>query len=187
MGLIEFIFQNPFVMLILIGILTSLFGKKKQEEQKQRQRQRSNPQGRPAPQPIEVPWENYELDPIEDEPVNHSKNSGKQTQAQGRENHRTPRSIEWYDESTVNSTQPASSTPIETYVERVQVAPANRSVLPTAKQDSKRSSTQGHRAIDFKHINGQNVVQGIIWSQVLGAPRSREPHRSSAYRFGPRR
>jgi hypothetical protein len=35
-----------------------------------------------------------------------------------------------------------------------------------------------YRPVDFKKISSTNVVQGIIWSQVLGKPRSKEPHRT---------
>jgi len=35
------------------------------------------------------------------------------------------------------------------------------------------------QAVNFSRIGPNQVIQGVIWSQVLGSPRSKDPHRTS--------
>lgn len=40
-------------------------------------------------------------------------------------------------------------------------------------------SSEAKRILDFKRIDQNNVVQGMIWSQVFASPRSKNPHHTN--------
>jgi hypothetical protein len=42
-------------------------------------------------------------------------------------------------------------------------------------------SKKAKQLLDFETLDGTKVVQGMVWSQIFGKPRSKEPHRASMY------
>ncbi|EZH67822.1 hypothetical protein DH09_07820 [Bacillaceae bacterium JMAK1] len=46
-----------------------------------------------------------------------------------------------------------------------------------ANLESKRRATDAAAAVSFKNITSKDVVQGMIWSEILTEPRGTKPHR----------
>lgn len=44
-----------------------------------------------------------------------------------------------------------------------------------------RYSKRSKQLLDFTNLNRTKAVQGMVWSQVFGLPRAKEPHRTSPY------
>ncbi len=47
----------------------------------------------------------------------------------------------------------------------------------------KKKKNKYRKLLDFNNMNEAQVIQGVIWSQVLGKPRSKEPHQTNRYSY----
>ncbi len=164
--------------MILIGwVLLGLFRRKPTEEPtkpNQRQRQGQNPKQethpanpKPTAFPVEFPWEKVEelLDPKpKPQPTRVEKLEIKREEAPQKKHSARER-------ATDSIRQPH---PSEINHEAHSSARKPASALPPG-------------LVDFKRVESTNVMQGVIWSQVLGSPRAKEPHRSNRAMIGRRR
>lgn len=195
MNIIEFIFDNPFILVILIGILSGLFGKKKQEEQQRRKHPQKKSTG-PVAQPFEFPWEDRSEE--NEKESSQPKNAEEDLFEEYEED-------DWDLEESVLEAEPvttekrqaaireetlASSSlqPIDYRQEALAVPQDVSPALKGRALDRPQDTADLHRkAKNVSKVNRQQVVQGIIWSQILGEPRAREPHRPRNFQYGQRR
>ncbi|MCM3586287.1 hypothetical protein M3182_11145 [Mesobacillus maritimus] len=154
----EFLFENPLLIFIIMGILSSLFRKGK-EEQKQEPKRPSRP-------------------------VQQQRSDGRASQSESMEP-TMAQTIE-HEEPRMDPKQMVPENPFldiqKKYEERrkelEQIASerthssVNRPTAPTRAVDPK---TDGETSLDLTP-SPDRVIEGIAWSQVLGPPRARNPY-----------
>lgn len=145
MELVDFILSNPLVIVGLIFVLSSLFGKKKKERQQRRQKEK----------------------PASAEP------SIDQTANQQPAKERMKEAIQ-----TIESRYQAAKTDSGELGNEIG-SPADeiKTEIVTVSKIN-----QPERTVANSVINKNNVVQGFIWSEILGSPRSKKPHPSAKRR-----
>ncbi|MCG1022332.1 hypothetical protein [Sutcliffiella horikoshii] len=190
---LEFIFdllqQAPWLLIVLLGIISSLFRGKKQEEQQQQQRrqqQQRQQRQQAATQAAQKRQEDYE--------------------DYRRESAPTPKreekpSFDWdidvFGEGKLEELEQKVREKVNPYLEKVekkkeQVTP----IRERMSQEVKELSIKGQeiskdspilrdelklsegKVVNSRHrIKPNHVVEGVMWSEILGQPRSRNPHR----------
>jgi hypothetical protein len=163
--ILDFILSNWWLLLPIIWLFSGAFGKKAKEQQERNQNPRpveqtlENHESRDDSASMGFPWERVEEEPRSPSP---------------QPNRAPRRDIESY---ASNATQPPSSDITGQDLTSRRVS-----------SDNEGYSREAKTRLDFKRVDTTSVVQGMVWSQVFGKPRSKEPHRTSMYtRFGKRR
>ncbi|MGY3714383.1 hypothetical protein ACWE42_02535 [Sutcliffiella cohnii] len=161
MNIIEWIFSNPLILFILIGILSSLFRKKGEEQQqtnkpKPQRQQQAGQQTQPQTAKEEKEY-NWDFDIFGEK--------AEELEKQLRDTFYPPK------EEKVMKVEPIREQPI---VERVLdfEIPKDSPILQTELQTSEGKVYKHHHEISRKQ-----VVNGVIWSEILGQPRAQKPYR----------
>ncbi|MGM0900125.1 MAG: hypothetical protein ACQEXB_03245 [Bacillota bacterium] len=161
----EFLFENPLFIFILIGIISSLFKRVKGEQEQQPKRPaRPEEQGPTWNSEDQMPMEPEPLKPLRTEPSNNERLEEKREFGGVPENPflDIQKKYEERRRENENKQSPRSN--------NIQ----SRTVVPTIQV--KEKSAQGV-SVDLSP-EPDRVIEGIAWAQVLGEPRSRSPHRT---------
>ncbi|MCM3619109.1 hypothetical protein M3936_16085 [Sutcliffiella horikoshii] len=181
--------QAPWLIIVLLGILSSLFRGKKQEEQQQqqkRQQQQRQQRQQAASQAASKRQDDYEDYRRESASTPHREEK--------------PR-FDWdkdvFGEGKLEELEQKVRERVNPYLEKVekkkeQISPIRDKV----SQDVKELSIKGQeiskdspilrdelklsegKVVNSRHrIKPNRVVEGVMWSEILGQPRSRNPHR----------
>ena len=134
--------ENPIILVILIGIISSFFKKVKTAQQESRENGKPNP--------LKVP-------PVKVEPVRRNKKQQRNSEGQGEQHY--PQRKPANNQNERNNSLEQRSTAIKN----------NQKSVPVKKVIEEVNTVQ---------IDTERLVDGIIWSEVLGPPRSKKPHRS---------
>ncbi|MED4127880.1 MULTISPECIES: hypothetical protein [Shouchella] len=166
--LVQFILANPLILIIIVGVLVSSLSKlgqstQQQEERQNPQRQSAEPQRRQQPaeqRQEEVRWEDYfpsESAPPEQayEPINEP---SRQTDAQ---RDTATRQNELYERHREARRKVKEL--------RNQSAP-----VVAVMAESEQTSSEGKLDMDFKNVSGKKMMEAVVWSEVLGPPKSRQ-------------
>ncbi|WP_078379651.1 hypothetical protein [Sutcliffiella halmapala] len=174
----ELIRQNPFLLILLLGALTGFFRKKPQEEeQKKRQQQKRQTEQTNS----QSSYPNREDVRQEAKPV------------QTEEKPRFDWDIDIFQETKEELEKKVRET-FSPYMEKKkeQVSTIQDNMkdkvqeLSIKQQEISRNSpilkqelqlSEGKVVNDKYKINPKRVVEGVMWSEILGQPRSRNPHR----------
>lgn len=142
----EFIFENPFILIILIGIISSIFKKNKEENKSQR--------GRPKPfvESIPIPEVDVALERNRDNKAT-----------------RKPKSNEKIEENMAVLSDPKQET-----LEK----PAQRKTINRLRDT--RPQQEKEQALP---VEENSLVNAVIWSEILGPPRSKKRHRTMNRHF----
>lgn len=183
-GLIEFFIANPFLLILLIGAITGLFGKKsKQEEQKRRQQQRQQQAKQQTQAQTQSSYPDNETGYIEEKVEKKSGNqsydwdidifneSKEELEKKLRETF-SPY-LEKKKEPQVTSKNASPSTMkdrVEELSIKQQEITKNSPIFKQELQISEGKVLTNHK------INPKRVVEGVMWAEILGQPRSRNPH-----------
>lgn len=156
--LLDFLFDNPFLLIILIGIISSLLKKDKKEDRKKpRGTLEPKPfvEGKRLPEPeiFRIPKEK----PVQKVEVPRTKAIEKDYVNKKKE-----------AEKRITALKEQQSKILEE--ERGSVATHN---TPTHQKKAELSKSDTPMS-----FNEGNLIEGIIMSEVLGPPRSKRPHRS---------
>jgi hypothetical protein len=183
--ILDFILSNWWLLLPIIWLFSGAIGKKAKEQQEQNQ----------GPRPVEqtqvddqfgddsasmgFPWERVEEEPRRPTP---------------QQNLAKRRDIESYASNATDTMEEIGLTRTEKlagYGDRMRAQTPSADITGqdlTSRQGRSLDdgySKEAKQRLDFKRIDRNSVVQGMVWSQVFGKPRSKEPHRTSM--FGKRR
>lgn len=155
---IDFFLKNPFLIIVLIGILTSMLGKKKQPQQfedpntppkkkwqevmreLQGEMQQGNPQQRPAPAPV------------------------RKVEQQGAQ------AVEVIDETTNDANKRIAE------LRRLQQKYDQERLYQKAKADQLTSTISDNKSPVYRQgpsFGKKQLIDGIIMSEVLGPPRAK--------------
>lgn len=178
MDILELLMKNWWVLLALLWFFSGALGKKgKQRQAEQQREQQSRPQHLESPNnesellgqqaSIEFPWEKVGRESRQEEPITRQ----------------VPR--EFMEMSTRK---------VDDHLNTNQLARTEIDTLEEIGQDNRVIST-GHvnyskhakQLLDFKSVDKAKVVQGMVWSQIFGKPRAKEPHSASIYSRSGRR
>lgn len=168
MGLIDIIFDNLLIILLIIGSLTGLFGRGKK-------RQENHP--RPVANPIELPWEK-EAEQEDNRTYSTQDNQAKDNFDQDRPWRKMNEKFqEKFQEKVdkVNQGEISKEQDITLTQNDLGESDISDGVQPVKKKNVSYSP-EVKRMLDFKRMNPKSVINGIIWSQVLEKPRSKNPH-----------
>ena len=150
----EALFDNPIILFILIGLISSIFNKVKGNGQ-DNQNQRPQRPVRPASPPVEMSR------PAETEPE------------------REPRPT--FSERSTNALNDIQKVYLERkqHAEKAPSEPRNsergRLSIGNTSPRSRLPLEKSEPAIDFKP-DRDNLIEGIIWSEILGKPRAKKPY-----------
>ncbi|WP_096434605.1 hypothetical protein [Alteribacter populi] len=185
-GLIELITGNPLLLLMILFGLISLFGRmgggNNQQEQRQpqprRQQSETHSDGRG-----EVDWKEIfrqeEAPPIERQP---------QAEAQRYEAPSSAPSHSQYsaDEQSAEASSKMNDVLHERYEQlRKRKKEANKKAAkldadsPLLKNEI--SPEQEKVSLDFSSVSREDIVKGVVWSEILGPPKSRKNRQSGGY------
>lgn len=152
----EILLENPFILIALLAFISSFFKKKKGEQPENPNRP---PQQRPQPQAERPAVEASIEEALKEEKRQQAERASRieeeyrRRKQQAEESMRTLQNQKRAAEKKVNSLRE----PAAKLVERPQ----------TQKQTSGQFTPQK-----------QALVDGVIWSEILGPPRAKNPHRS---------
>ncbi|MCF6092831.1 hypothetical protein L1765_02320 [Microaerobacter geothermalis] len=146
--MLDFLIENWLILLLFIGIFSSMFGS-------DRRKKSVPPPVRPAPTPVNIPWE-----PTMEETKDHVPQMKNEEKEMGesifilKENRTmTEDNVSESEEKKHRTTQEGERTSKEFNLTRSEAEIGEAPVL-----------------------NKQEVVRGLIWSQILEKPRGRNPH-----------
>lgn len=190
-NIFELISGNIFYVIILLWIISSLFsrGKGNQEEQQQkrpvpRQGNTQRPtQGQRTPQRTErpqqaqttarqprtaqvgdKPWERVETK-VETEADRLRKAEQERERRQRMEQQQRRK----------------EARPSFTEQETVHDSAISDQIGKGSEGGGDAYSERAKALLDFSRLNAQNATQGMVWSQIFGMPRAKDPHRSNRY------
>jgi hypothetical protein len=132
--------ENPIILVILVGIISSFFKKVKSQQE-------NGEKGKPNP--VRIPQ-------VKIEPV--------------RRNKKQRRNSEGLGEQPYPQRKPANiQNERNNRLEQEATLKSNQKIVPAKKVIEDDNKVQ---------IDTERLIDGIIWSEVLGPPRSKRPHRS---------
>ncbi|MCU9613921.1 hypothetical protein OEV98_10145 [Caldibacillus lycopersici] len=157
--MIEFLLNNPFLIVIIIGAITSFLGKSKQEKKGSA----TEPVKTFPPRTIQQETEQPLQKPSSTEqPVVQKKTVVEVVQKE-------KKAVMTESHSGLQSQQTAKTKALQKEMDHLQ------HVL-TKKQATVATN------IPTRNITKSNVVDGIIWSEILGPPRAKKPYHFSKNR-----
>lgn len=154
----EFLFENPWLIFILIGIITSLFNKAKGGQGKQNNR----PQRQPVQQKNTV--NQQEIRPVQEvrdinvTPVIPRKNVEKEYSDRKKQAEAQLPALKDKQKDSMNT---ANSLKMD--------LPRGSSRLDSVSYKEKKTAVS---------IEKQKLVDGVVWAEILGSPRALNPHKS---------
>jgi type II secretory pathway pseudopilin PulG len=181
--IIELFLQNPLLLILLIGAITGLFGKKsKQEEQKRRQQQR---QQRQSEQQTEAQTQSSY--PNNETGYREARTEKKQdsfdwdidifNETKEELEKKVRETLSPYLEKKKAQVVTAKETAPSAMKKKVQELSIKQQEIaknsPILKQELQLSEG---RVVKSHKINPKRVVEGVMWAEILGQPRSRNPH-----------
>lgn len=189
MGLIDFILDNLFLIIIAVGFLSSILAKKNQEE-KQRQAERSTASQTASSQPRQPERiERYENRDVKnaDAPVLESskiKEMNEEMQELKRQQEQRSRLEKEDKASPIYSGDPYARKTATPYARKSDTPYERENETPYARENS---TPYGLGRRSPKSIfNGQGLrnesIQGMMWAEVFGQPKAKQPYRPRSYR-----
>ncbi|WP_339146937.1 MULTISPECIES: hypothetical protein [unclassified Sutcliffiella] len=182
--------QAPWLLIVLLGIISSLFRGKKQEEQQRQQQQQQKRQQQQRQQAASQAAQKRQ-DDYED----YRRESASTPKRE--EKPRFDWDIDVFGEGKLEELEQKVREKVNPYLEKVekkreQVTPIRERVSQEVKELSIKGQeiskdspilrdelklSEG-KVVNSRHrIKPNRVVEGVMWSEILGQPRSRNPHR----------
>ncbi|WP_080844978.1 hypothetical protein [Cytobacillus gottheilii] len=147
----EILFENPIILMALIGLVSTLFSKGKKEEEKRRR-----PPQRPAGTPghTQQPAQASTIERKKEKLENRAKRAAAQMEQQ------------------YTQARQKAEDELESLNNRHRTAERQTETLRTREPIKKTAQSQSF-APDKKKL-----ADAVIWSEILGPPRAMNPHRS---------
>ena len=141
-ALIEFLFQNVFFVILVIGGLISLFKRMGTANDQQEKRKKLHPLP-PVAKPVETPLKRNKEDTVS-----------------------VSKSEDMMSKHSTEHTAPST----------VQIEPIDVGRVPPSKHESPRVNAKKANADMLRRLTKRQVAEGIIWAEILGAPRAKRPY-----------
>lgn len=158
---------NPVLIFIVIGILSSLFNKAKGNGQDQQKRRPARPVGKP--EVMNMPAETkYKPKPA---PRPASPRPAQQTPVQAK-----PTAVQVNDVQKVYQERKQEAVTTES---RQRAASSGRLTANTEPGRLRRAEASTEPSFQFEP-DQDRLIEGLIWAEVLGKPRSKKPYQTGA-------
>ncbi|MBD7935807.1 MULTISPECIES: hypothetical protein [Cytobacillus] len=164
--MIDFLLENPLLLIFLIGIITSLFGKKVNDQQPDKQKQ---PRGMSVEEQEEARRQMMQdAEKQEEVPPVYDRNEEK---------------LKRYAKDIVQEASVEVSDRKKEAEERLadlrkQKAEAQKRA--SAFLSATKNKDVANNKVDqpSMRVSNKQLVDAVVWSEILGQPRSRNPHRT---------
>lgn len=165
--LLKVVTGNPILLFIIIGAILSFLKRGKEREANKETRKPGAPETEETPS-VEIDWR--EIFRQEDNPKPVSKTERGQTYTYTEQsvpssvagnNHRGNELLEKYEKAKQNK-------------EAAKIYDPSIENSPIYKGDI---AAQAEVKLDFSRITKEEAIKGVVWSEILGKPRSKGPHR----------
>lgn len=166
--MLDFLFENPFLLLILIGILSSMFTSKKAKDNKSGKQQGPKKKWQEVLQELQGEWEEQKKQASDSVRPIQTEEPSKQDEARVAELKRLQQE---YEEQQA-ALEAAKTKEYENML-------ANAKQIESMQYDYASTITDKASPV-YKHrlkFGKEEVVQGIIMSEVLGKPRAKQSFR----------
>ncbi|QFT89900.1 hypothetical protein FIU87_14645 [Bacillus sp. THAF10] len=194
--------QYPWLIIILLGIFSSVFKKDPEEQKRKQQKQRQ--QGQEKKQTMQKRQEDYEDYRRQSSPAN---TPYEQAPPKREEKPKFDWDIDIFGESKLEELEEKLREKVNPYLEKLEkkkepvqtvIKPALNEIkeLPINAQEIAKDSpilnqdlklSEGKVVNTSLKLNQKRVVEGVMWSEILGQPRARNPHRPVYTQFSPKR
>lgn len=176
--------MESFLIPLLIFLLASLFGrlggnqrKTGREQNTERPQQSKQPQ---QPGPSQQPWPGSS-EPIEDwRDLFDPHRREKETEPAYAE------PVESYDYEDLHDEQPQTQPTVQDSVRDFKSVrdnqPVSEQVPPVSVTRSLKQKKETNLALHFHQLTKDEAMKAVVWSEVLGQPRAKRPHRSFSKR-----
>ncbi len=155
----KILYDNPFILVILIGIISSIYKKMKVNETEDGKKR--SPLSQRIPTTFENPvWKNIRVREHNDQ------------KKQAKQQITRKKSTTLYDDSDHQVNQATTETSM--LAEATRMAPKENTVNLQATPNSPTEKQV--------QINQTTLIDGLIWSEVLGPPRAKKPYRPINHR-----
>ncbi|WP_019154560.1 hypothetical protein [Robertmurraya massiliosenegalensis] len=159
----QFLLDNPFIIIILLGILSSLFKKNKEQPTNKRPTRQASPtstESSPPSNPMAEIFKEF-IEVEEEKPAKPLYNEYIDTKKEAEAKIAALREQQKQYAERANRMNTQSRMNIET-----------KPIMVTETTNSGRTF----------NVEGEKLADAIIWSEILGPPRAKKPHRSMNYR-----
>ncbi|MBU8879437.1 hypothetical protein BGM26_10620 [Bacillus sp. FJAT-29790] len=156
------LFENPIILFLIITAISTLFKKRKEKENNNRKtapNQQQTPMRPSTEKPIQDPY--FEARKFEDEEIQARNVTDLIEKEYLEKKKRAEAKIKALKEQQRNAEKKAQA---------IQATAPIRTLQPSSPLERENKANQSTRE--------QKLVDGIIWSEILGPPRARNPHRS---------
>ncbi|EGL82659.1 hypothetical protein CathTA2_1815 [Caldalkalibacillus thermarum TA2.A1] len=181
MDLFEFIMNNFIFFLVLLWIVSSLFGKRGQAENEQPRPVRRHPQEQPTWEKMEgweqeKPWEkaNELQEKVSDQPGQETLAIELEKQPGRVGGERSPREAIYKQIGLTEKQRRAKE--MDLTDAKVAANEIGSMGEMSGLRPKERFRQEAQAWLDFKKMTDKSVVQGYIWSEIFGKPRSKQPH-----------
>ncbi|WP_147532403.1 hypothetical protein [Bacillus marasmi] len=161
----EFFFDNPFILVILIGIISSLFKKNKEAQQEKQKGNKPKPvrtEEAPAPvrknRPSRAQQQNPSKSPRSKQPRQTSRERDLARENQTDVMDQRYAALKIHQEEPYHTNSAMESAPTQ-----------ERNLIYRDDEQNKQRTL---------NVDSNALVDGLIWSEVLGPPRAKKAHRA---------
>lgn len=151
----DFIFENPFLIIIILGILSSLFKKPKNDRGMEGRESQPYDETSPLPMPDIFKQFGFEEQEKEEKPVSQEISSEELLKSDYQEKAR----------AKIAELQER---------DRARERTDRRPVLREEPEINRPLHTEEKRAVS---ISQERLKEAVVWAEILGPPRSKRPHR----------
>ncbi|MDZ5470941.1 hypothetical protein SM124_04155 (plasmid) [Bacillus sp. 31A1R] len=167
----EFLFENPFILVVLIGIISSLFKRMKGEQPEEQQK-------RPTPKPVVQKRKRIEeQNPTLAQEIEMQRQKEQQRQ---QEHHQGRNKFERIEKQYQEKKKQAEE----------KIAAMKKQQLVSEKKSQRMSSTSRMNSAtkdhvvtpqedtSFYQVDEKKLADAVVWAEILGPPRAKNPHRA---------
>lgn len=158
------LFENPIILIFLIWLISSLFTKAKGNNKN------TNQEARPSEARTVQKQQTRPMPTDNQKPMSPVKRLEQMAQEMAERLEREYADKRKFAESTIKVPK-ESPTPIEKQAEPIKVAEVKPIIPPS--QDKQLQSPKLNLSAEK-----QKVIDGVVWAEILGPPRSLNPHRT---------
>ncbi|WNF37716.1 hypothetical protein RJD24_04440 [Bacillaceae bacterium IKA-2] len=165
--LLKIVTGNPILLFIIIGALLSFIKRGKEKEANQESQKPGAPETEETPN-AEIDWR--DIFRQEEKPVPVSKSERGQSYT--------------YTEQSVPSSVAGSNRVGNELLEKYEKAKRNKEAAKIYEPNLGNSpiykgdiAAQAEVKLDFSRITKEEAIKGVVWAEILGKPRSKNPHR----------
>ncbi|MCM3712829.1 hypothetical protein M3202_01925 [Alkalihalobacillus oceani] len=173
-NLLSLIFENIFLVLIIIGGIISFLGRlggNQNEQQRQKSRPQQQRSGRPQQGQGKIDWrEIFQQEEAKPERPRRSTYAG----PSGLEEEQPRQTAEVQFESPIAEIEEEQ----RQLKKRYEEARRRQQRAAEAARSSEQTPQNGQLDLQLNRLSNNEAMKAVVWAEVLGQPRARKPHQT---------